>query len=319
MPLIILPSQVSIVALQKGEIRIVQASMLGSILSNILLVLGCCFIASGIRRDESTFNTTVASTMSSLMIVAATSLIIPATMYAALSESSKSTDTNILVLSRGTAIIMLLLYCLYLFFQLKSHAKFFDAEAQDTPEGGEGNSSEDQSNEPEILGPIPASICLVLVTILVAVCAEYLVDSIDAIVASSGISKTFIGLILLPIVGNAAEHVTAVVVAYKDKMDLAIGVAIGSSIQIALFVTPFLVILGWIMGQQMTLHFEGFETVVFFLSVLVVNYLIQDGKSNYLEGAMCLGTYLIIALGFWVYPEDANSDGMFHRFFGGHR
>jgi len=306
---------VSIVALQKGEIRIVQASMLGSILSNILLVLGCCFIASGIRRDESTFNTTVASTMSSLMVVAATSLIIPATMYAALSGSSKSTDTNILVLSRGTAIIMLLLYCLYLFFQLKSHAKFFDAEAQDN-EGGE-DSEGHSPNEPEILGPIPASICLVLVTILVAVCAEYLVDSIDSIVVSWGISKTFIGLILLPIVGNAAEHVTAVVVAYKDKMDLAIGVAIGSSIQIALFVTPFLVILGWIMGQEMTLHFEGFETVVFFLSVLVVNYLIQDGKSNYLEGAMCLGTYLIIALGFWVYPEDANSNGMVHRFFGG--
>ena len=101
---------------------------------------------------------------------------------------------------------------------------------------------------------------------------------------------SFIGLVLIPIVGNAAEHVTAVIVAYKGKMDLAINVAIGSSMQIALFVTPFLVILGWIIGQPMTLHFQGFETVVFFLSVLVVNYLIQDGKSNYLEGAMCLGT-----------------------------
>lgn len=288
---------VSIVALTKGEIRIVQASMLGSILSNILLVLGCCFISSGIRRGESRFNETVASTMSSLMAVAATSLIIPATMYAALSNSSADSDSNILVLSRGTAIIMLILYVLYLFFQLKTHASLFDAEAQ---EGGDG-----EDKEPEILSPVAATIALVLVTVLVAVCAEYLVDSIDSIVASSGISKTFIGLILLPIVGNAAEHVTAVVVAYKDKMDLAIGVAIGSSMQIALFVTPFLVILGWIMGQEMTLHFQGFETVVFFLSVLVVNYLIQDGKSNYLEGCMCLGTYIIIAIAFWVYPEDA--------------
>lgn len=160
-------------------------------------------------------------------------------------------------------------------------------------------------------------ICLILVTVLVAVCAEYLVDSIDSIVASSGISKTFIGLILLPIVGNAAEHVTAVVVAWKDKMDLAVGVAIGSSMQIALFVTPFLVILGWIIGEDMTLHFQGFETVVFFLSVLVVNYLISDGKSNYLEGCMCLGTYIIIALAFWVYPEDAGDIGsMISGFFG---
>jgi Ca2+:H+ antiporter len=233
------------------------------------------------------------------MAVAATSLIIPATLYASITGNNSNADTakNILILSRGTAIIMLILYCLYLVFQLKTHAKLFDAEA--------GESDEDESGQ--ILGPTAATICLILVTILVAVCAEYLVDSIDAIVASSGISKTFIGLILLPIVGNAAEHVTAVVVAYKDKMDLAVGVAIGSSLQIALFVTPFLVVLGWIIGQPMTLNFEGFETVVFFLSVLVVNYLIQDGKSNYLEGCMCLGTYIIIAIAFFVYPEDAGS------------
>jgi len=240
--------------------------------------------------------------MASLMAVAATSLIIPATLYASLKGSAADSEDNILILSHGTAIIMLILYCLYLFFQLKSHAHLFDAEQQQEGEdGGE--------EEPQILNPIAATICLVLVTLAVAVCAEYLVDSIDAIVESLHISKTFIGLILLPIVGNAAEHVTACVVAYKDKMDLAIGVAIGSSMQIALFVTPFLVILGWIIGQPMTLHFQGFETVVFFLSVLVVNYLIGDGKSNYLEGCMCLGTYIIIALAFYVYPDDAGDIG----------
>lgn len=284
-------------ALRQGEIRIVQSSMLGSILSNILLVLGCCFIAGGFRRQEQTFNETVASTMSSLMAVASASLIIPATLYAALARSSASSDDNILILSHGTAIILLLLYILYLVFQLKTHARLFD-EAEDTNEGGE-------HKEPEILTPVPAAIALVIVTVMVAVCAEYLVDSIDAIVQTAHISKTFIGLVLLPIVGNAAEHVTACVVAYKNKMDLAMGVAIGSSMQIALFVTPFLVILGWIIGQPMTLHFQLFETVVFFLSVLVVNYLIQDGKSNYLEGSMCLGMYIIIALAFYVYPDDA--------------
>lgn len=273
--------------------------MLGSILSNILLVLGCCFIAGGYNREEQTFNTTVASTMSSLMAVASASLIIPATLYAALTQSESSTTDNILILSHGTSIILLILYLLYLFFQLKSHAKLFDEESVEGEE----------AKEPEVLTPIPAAICLVVVTVLVAVCAEYLVDSIDAIVAKAHISKTFIGLILLPIVGNAAEHVTACVVAYKDKMDLAIGVAIGSSLQIALFVTPFLVILGWIIGQPMTLHFYMFETVVFFVAVLVVNYLIQDGKSNYLEGAMCLGTYIIIALAFYVYPDPSNGGG----------
>lgn len=136
------------------------------------------------------------------------------------------------------------------------------------------------------MGPWSAAGVLIVVTVLVAVCAEYLVDSIDSLVSTTGISKTFVGLILLPIVGNAAEHVTAIVVAVKDKMDLAMGVAIGSSMQIALLVTPFLVILGWIIGQPMTLHFQTFETVVFFLSVLVVSYVIGDGKSNYLEGSM---------------------------------
>jgi len=233
---------------------------------------------------------TVAQTMSSLMAVATASLIIPATLYAALSGSKKDNDRatdNILTLSHGTAIILLILYVLYLFFQLKSHASLFDEEQVDEDEGeaeGEGK------KEGSTLSPIAAGIALVVITVCVAACAEYLVDSIDAIVTKWHISKTFIGLILLPIVGNAAEHVTAVVVSLKNKMDLAIGVAIGSSMQIALFVTPFLVILGWIIGQPMTLHFEIFETVVFFLSVWVVSFLIQDGKSNYLEGCMCLGT-----------------------------
>jgi Ca2+:H+ antiporter len=291
---------VSIVALRQGEIRVVQASMLGSILSNILLVLGCCFLAAGIRERESRFNETVASTMSSLMAVASASLIIPATLYAVMhgdnQKDNLETDKNILVLSHGTSIILLIIYVLYLYFQLYSHHSLFaDVESQ------EGGSEE----EPEILSPTAAGIALVLVTVLVAVCAEYLVDSIDSIVESAHISKTFVGLILIPIVGNAAEHVTAVVVAYKGKMDLAINVAIGSSMQIALFVTPFLVILGWIIHEPMTLHFQGFETMIFFISVLIVNYLIQDGKSNYLEGAMCIGIYAIIALAFYIYPDNA--------------
>jgi len=268
------------------------------------LVLGCCFIAGGISNTrtgtaagiEQEFNSTVASTMSSLMAVASAALIIPATLYSVLKSSSEDTEHNILVLSHGTAIILLILYVLYLFFQLRTHARLFDTENQ-LEDGEEGE-------EPS-MGPWPAAGVLIVVTIAVAVCAEYLVDSIDSLVETAHISKTFVGLILLPIVGNAAEHVTAVVVAIKDKMDLALGVAIGSSMQIALLVTPFLVILGWIVDEPMTLHFETFETVVFFLSVLVVTYVIQDGKSNWLEGSMLVGLYIIIALAFLVYPDDA--------------
>lgn len=154
------------------------------------------------------------------------------------------------MLSRGTAIILLVLYALYLVFQLRTHSNLFDTESQ----LAEGEDPEDPT-----LGPIAAAAVLVVVTILVAICADYLVGSIDDIVESANISKAFIGLILIPIVGNAAEHVTAVVVALRNKMDLAMGVAIGSSIQIALGVTPFLVIVGWIIGRDMTLHFETCE------------------------------------------------------------
>jgi Ca2+:H+ antiporter len=269
--------------------------MLGSILSNILLVLGCCFFVGGLRFSEQSFNSTVASTMSSLMAVASASLIIPATLYAALSQSHQNAQANILVLSHGTAIILLILYVMYLYFQLRSHAQLFEESNGSDAENAGGAEEEE---EERILSPWAATVALVIVTVLVAVCADYLVGSIDSIVQKTGMSKTFIGLVLIPIVGNAAEHVTAVVVAYKDKMDLAIGVAIGSSLQIALFVTPFLVILGWIMGVEMTLHFQTFETVAFFISGLVVTLLIQDGKSNYLEGGMCLGMFVFTPVQF---------------------
>jgi Ca2+:H+ antiporter len=290
--------------------------MLGSILSNILLVLGCCFFVGGLRYREQSFNSTVASTMSSLMAVASASLIIPATLYAAISNNTKAGDPpggldpnhdaqhNILILSHGTSIILLIIYVMYLYFQLCSHSELFEETNGGDTENIAG--AEEEEEEERILNPWAAAVALVVVTILVAICADYLVDSIDSLVQTTGMSKTFIGLVLIPIVGNAAEHVTAVVVAYKDKMDLAIGVAIGSSLQIALFVTPFLVILGWIMGIEMTLHFQTFETVAFFISGLVVTLLIQDGKSNYLEGGMCLGMYIILALAFYVYPDNVS-------------
>lgn len=262
--------------------------MLGSILSNILLVLGCCFFIGGLKHHEQTFNSTVASTMSSLMAVASASLIIPATLYAALSGSKSDPLGNILILSHGTAIILLVVYIMYLYFQLGSHSDLFESRSGAALEA-QNQQAEGAEEEERVLNPWAAGIVLCLVTVAVAVCADFLVDTIDDIVESANISRTFIGLILIPIVGNAAEHVTAIVVAYKNKMDLAIGVAIGSSLQIALFVTPFLVIMGWIFDRDMTLHFQTFETVCFFVSGLVVTLLIQDGKSNYLEGGLCLG------------------------------
>ncbi|PHH75544.1 hypothetical protein CDD80_2299 [Ophiocordyceps camponoti-rufipedis] len=303
---------VSIVALRDGQIEVVQSSMLGSILSNLLLVMGMCFLFGGIvhrgqngEGTEQRFSSAVAQTTCSLMTLSSASLVIPAALYAVLTQNgSDEKQTSILILSRGTAIILFLLYALYLVFQLRTHSNLFDPE---TPPETANEAIQRQAEEeqtPSMSAPAAAAV-LVVVTILVAICADYLVGSIDHIVATAHISKAFLGMILIPIVGNAAEHVTAVVVALRDKMDLAMGVAIGSSIQIALGVTPFLVIVGWIIGQPMSLHFETFQTVAFAVSVLVVTYTVQDGRSNYLEGAMLLALYIIIAVAFYATPSDA--------------
>lgn len=148
-----------------------------------------------------------------------------------------------------------------------------------------------------------AVMMLLISTALVAVCADFMSDAIEPMVENTGVSQAFIGLIILPIVGNAAEHVTAVTVAMKNKMDLSIGVAVGSSIQIAIFITPFIVILGWIMNKPMTLYFNIFETIALFVTAFVVNFLVLDGRSNYLEGSLLVAAYVIIALASFFYPD----------------
>ena len=231
-------------------------------------------------------------------------------------------SSNVTALSRGTAVLLLLVYGCYLFFQLKTHADMYNEPSQKvdkrksnkvaggdvtrgiaqiggamsastgrtmafaTTDGTEAHDTPMRYPEPEKEEPQlhiwVAVATLAISTAFVALCAEFMVDSINAITAEGGISKTFVGLILLPIVGNAAEHATAVTVACKDKMDLAIGVAVGSSMQIALLVIPFVVVLGWILGNDaMNLAFDGFQIAILFVAVLLVNYLIQDGKSHW--------------------------------------
>lgn len=172
-----------------------------------------------------------------------------------------------------------------------------------TPTNNEKNNT-DPAQPHSHPSPLPAITLLLLTTTLVALLAEFMVSSIDTLVATSaGLSEAFIGLILLPLVGNAAEHATAVRVALKNKMDLAVGVAVGSSIQIALFVTPLVVILGWVMARDMGLFFTLFETVCVFGSAFIVNFLVLDGRSNYLEGALLCAAYVIVAVAAFFYPD----------------
>jgi len=287
---------ISILALVKGEIVIVQTSLIGSILSNLLLVLGMAFIAGGYNRIEQNFNTTVAQTASSLLALAVGSLVVPTAFHMASPSNEGITE-----LSRGTSVILLLVYASYLLFQLKTHSDIYNEPSEKSPKrnhvepAGKSlvNASANVSHAVVLGKPRPedsveeekeepaltlwaAVILLAASTALVAICSECLLDSIDHLVTTAGINRVFVGLILLPIVGNAAEHATAVTVAVKDKMDLSIGVAVGSSMQIALLVIPFIVVLGWIIGEdKMTLYFDGFQVMILFVSVLLVNYLIQ--------------------------------------------
>lgn len=162
----------------------------------------------------------------------------------------------------------------------------------------------EEDDEKPNMSRTAAVVLLLCTTALVAICAEFMVDAIPEMIANSSVSQAFIGLIILPIVGNAAEHVTAVTVACRNKMDLAIGVAVGSSIQIALFVTPLVVLLGWILKTDMSLYFNLFETVSLIATAFVINFLILDGRSNYLEGALLIAVYVIIAVVAFFYPSS---------------
>lgn len=554
-----------IIALVKNEIRIVQASLLGSILANLLLILGMAFLLGGLRFQEQIYNSTVTQMSACMLSLAVTSLLLPTAFHASFSDSGEA-DRRTLKVSRGTSVVLLLVYILYILFQLRTHSylyasipqRIIDEESHpgvladfmnsssdssssssdesvdttsswttakrikramknrrrrksstsskgttsrqsvqkkvliDDNQGSVGNSvasneanscavdigdeirydadddagqasefrcrdfgiamsrmesarsdkerkrerkkrreqraektrsqpplqtgkaqdahptikgfasapnfagmpgagSEPEQRKRSPFGPIPsllsntvfssqtpaqspklgapasrpalsrsnslparvsrqppvgnavqfargaarvagptdqvapddvvaeaepemsrtaAVVMLLLSTGLVAVCAEFLVDAIPNMVQNSSVSEAFIGLIILPIVGNAAEHVTAVSVAMKNKMDLSIGVSVGSSIQIAIFVTPLVVILGWCMDKDMSLYFTLFETICLFVTAFVVNFLVLDGRSNYLEGALLLAAYVIIALAAFFYPGNNETSNL---------
>jgi len=202
---------------------------------------------------------------------------------------------------------LFILFVMYLYFQLKTHACLFLDPSDDGSVTNEESDNVSEEGRGPTLGPWAASCVLIIATLCVISCASYLVDTVDGLAKAVDVSKTFIGLVLIPTVGNAAECATAVAASMNNRMDFAIRAIIGSVLHIALLVTPFLVLLGWILEQPMTLSFDNFEAVVFFMAIMVVNYLIQDGRTNYFEGAMLMGTYIIIVVAFYVRPDPTEN------------
>tara|TARA_B100000212_G_scaffold112642_2_gene83998 strand:+ start:4195 stop:5325 length:1131 start_codon:yes stop_codon:yes gene_type:complete len=263
-------------------ITVVQASLVGSILGNLLLVLGLSLLWGGLNHPKQEFNQKAQSMSGSLLLIAVLAMMIPA----AVNIGGGGFD-SIVQLSRYAAIVLLVVYGLALFFQLKTHAHIF--------------ASDDAAHheEPKMTNK-DAWTLLILATILVGWMAEILVHSIDSAASELNMPTLFIGVILLPFFGNAAEHFTAVIVAGKDKMDLSLAIAIGSSVQIAVFVAPLMVVLAWVLGVDLSLEFGPLETAATFLSVLVANSILRDGTTNWLEGAMLLSCYTILGLSFWM-------------------
>jgi len=263
-------------------IIVVQASLVGSILGNLLLVMGLALLWGGINHQKQTFNQEALSMNGSLLLIAVLAMMIPAAV-----DIGGGGFDSIVKLSRYAAIVLLVMYGLALLFQLKTHAYIFDAEESD-------------HHEDPTMTNKDAWTLLILATILVGWMAEILVHSIDSAATELKMPTLFIGVILLPFFGNAAEHFTAVIVAGKDKMDLSLAIAIGSSVQIAVFVAPLMVIFAWVMGVDLSLEFGPLETAATFLSVLVANSILRDGSTNWFEGAMLLACYTILGLSFWM-------------------
>jgi len=269
-------------------VQIVQASLIGSILGNLLLVMGLAFVWGGIHHKVQSFSPTAVGANGSLLLLAVITLTLP-TAYGFLPDESQKADA-LIDLSHATAIILIALYGLFLLFQLRTHHELFATDA--------GHGHEDPA-----MSQREAIVLLVGSTIILGWMAEILVHSVAEGGESLGLEPLFIGVILLPFFGNAAEHFTAVTVAKRDKMDLSFSIAVGSSTQIAVFVAPLMILLAWLVNVPLTFEFGMFETIAVFLSVLIANAIASDGQSNWLEGAMLLGTYAIMAISFLLIQD----------------
>ncbi len=280
-------------ALLEGLQEVVKASIVGSIIGNLLLVLGASMLVGGLKRDKQTFNATAANAQSAMLLLALVALVLPAVFQLVhggglpgVGEERVDFGSDLEYLSLGVAIILIGSYVAGLIFSLKTHRKLFNPYGPEEHEGG---------------WTIKRSVVmLAIAAVAVGVMSEILVGSINETAEQVGLSEFFIGVFVVAIVGNAAEHWVAVLVAAKDKMDLAVNIAVGSSAQIALFVAPVLVLASFVVGENpMALVFNGYEIGAMLFAVLIANFLTQEGETNWFEGVQLLAVYAVMGLVFF--------------------
>ena len=281
---------IAIVALRAGYFDLVKASITGSIIGNILLVFGASALWGGLRYESQKFNPVAASLGTTMLLLSAIGLVVPAIFHViAMGEGVPESR-----LSLEIAVVLIVTYILSLVFTLKTHRHLYmgAARAQDGPPSPEANSR-----------TLPAIGLLLAATAGVAVMSELLVRTVETAAETFHMNEVFVGVILVAIIGNAAEHSTAIIMAGRNRMDAAINIAVGSSIQIALFVAPVLVFLSYFIGPRpMDLIFTTFEVVSVALAVGIIAFISQDGESHWMEGVQLLAVYLILGLAFYFLP-----------------
>lgn len=274
---------ISFFALREGLFEVVKSSIAGSVIGNILLVLGASMLAGGLKHKTQTFNQKVVEVSSSMLLFAVVGLCVPALFTHTVDSSLLNTKYE--NLSIIVAVIMFSIYILSLIFSFFTHKDIYSV-----------NHEEEGTAKWTLKKSI---LVLVIATVLIAIESEFLVSGIESITKSLGLSEFFVGIILIPIIGNAAEHSTAIVMAMKNKMDVALEIAIGSSLQIILFVAPVLIFLS-LLFTPMSIIFNEFELIALIVAVLIANRVSNDGESNWLEGVQLLAVYLIIAASFFI-------------------
>jgi Ca2+:H+ antiporter len=288
---------IAIMAMQRGLHGVVKASLTGSIIGNILLVMGASALAGGLKFKIQEFNTTGARIQSTMLTLAAVALVVPAAFHYLSGPAGIVKEYD---LSFDISIVLLLTYALSLVFTLHTHKQLFASHVAEAVE------------ETHAAWPVAKSVTVLAgATALIAWMSEMLVASVEVAAHDFGMSTIFVGVIVVAIVGNAAEHSTAVTVALKNRMDLALSIAIGSSIQIALFVAPVLVLLSYAIGPRpMDLVFTPAEVIAIVLSVAIASQTAGDGESNWLEGVQLLAVYIILGIVFYFLPETSATGGI---------
>ena len=275
-------------ALQAGLYEVVKASIAGAIMGNVLFVLGLAILIGGLGKEKQVFNRTAAGVSASQLTLAAAGLFIPAAFVLTTPDSLLTTDLRE-ELSIGVAVLLLLGYVMQLIFSLRTHKHLY-AEGEDEAEHGTSWSTRH------------AVIVLVAATVLVAIVAEWLVSGLEFLTESLHLSELFVGVVVVALVGGAAESVTAISVARKDKMPLALNIVMSSTLQIALFVAPVLVLIGFFIGRPLDLTFNLFEVATIMTTMLIANAITHDGESNWFEGVQLLIAYALIAVAFFFHP-----------------